>query len=102
MEAALWYVFTGTRGGPNRARILRAVEERPRNTNQLAEALDLDYKTVQHHLSVLVENDVLRNSGEYGAVYLPTDRVKSNWQTVETIFGQLDDVEPTGGTEATE
>jgi DNA-binding transcriptional ArsR family regulator len=103
MEAALWYVFTGTRGGPNRARILRAVEERPRNTNQLAEALDLDYKTVQHHLSVLVENGVLRTSGdEYGAVYLPTDRVRNNWETVESILGQLDDVGQAGSTEATE
>ncbi len=53
MEAALWYVLSGTRGGANRARILRALDERPRNANQLAEDLDLDYKTVRHHLEVL-------------------------------------------------
>jgi len=46
MEAVLWQVLAGTRGGPNRARLLRAVEERPRNANQPAEALDLDYRTV--------------------------------------------------------
>jgi len=77
MEAVLWYVLTGTRGGANRVRILRAVDERPRNANQLAEDLDLDDKTVRHHLDVLVENDIVTKSGDdYGAVYLPTDRVR--------------------------
>ena len=71
MEAVLWYVFVGTRGGENRARLLRALDEQPRNPNQLADDLNLDYTTVRHHLDVLVDNDILRNSGdEYGAVYL--------------------------------
>ncbi|MFC7227113.1 winged helix-turn-helix domain-containing protein [Salinirubellus salinus] len=87
MEAALWYVLTGTRGGKNRARILRALDERPRNANQLAEDLDLDYKTIRHHLDVLAENDVVRDSGDdYGAVYLPTQRVRQHWDTVEQIL----------------
>ena len=90
MEGVLWYVLTGTRGGPNRARILAAVAEMPRNANQLAEALDLDYKTVRHHLDVLVENDVVRKSGDdYGAVYLPTERTKSHWDTVEEIVEEV-------------
>jgi DNA-binding transcriptional ArsR family regulator len=87
MEAALWYVLTGTRGGTNRARILRALDERPRNANQLAEDLELDYKTVRHHLDVLGDNDIVRDSGDdYGAVYLPTQRVRQNWETVEQIL----------------
>jgi DNA-binding transcriptional ArsR family regulator len=87
MEAALWYVLTGTRGGTNRARILRALDERPRNANQLAEDLNLDYKTIRHHLDVLADNDVVRDSGDdYGAVYLPTQRVRQNWETVEQIL----------------
>ena len=87
MEAVLWYVLTGTRGGSNRIRILRALDERPRNANQLADDLDLDYKTVRHHLDVLEENDILTNSGDdYGAVYLPTDQARHNWDTVEKII----------------
>ena len=90
MEAVLWYVIVGTRGGENRARILDAVEEKPRNANQLAEDLDLDYKTVRHHCDVLVENNVLRASGEeYGAVYLPTEAARANWDVVEDIFQTL-------------
>lgn len=91
MEAALWYVLSGTRGGANRARILRAVDERPRNPNQLAEALDLNYDTVRHHLDVLADNDVVRASGDdYGAVYLPSDRVRNHWDVVESITEQLE------------
>ncbi|MFC7046284.1 ArsR/SmtB family transcription factor [Halobacteriaceae archaeon GCM10025711] len=92
MEAVLWYVLTGTRGGPNRVRLLRAVDERPRNANQLAEQLDLDYKTVRHHLDVLEENGIVEDSGdEYGAVYLPTDQARSNWDVVEAIFEEVAD-----------
>ena len=74
MEAVLWYVFTGTRGGPNRVRLLKAVDERPRNANQLAEELDLDYKTVRHHLDVL----------------LPTDQVRTHWDTIQQIFEEVE------------
>ena len=87
MEAVLWYVLTGTRGGPNRVRILRAVDERPRNANRLAEDLDLDYKTIRHHLDVLLENDVVEKTGDgYGAVYSPTDRARDHWDVVAEII----------------
>lgn len=91
MEGVLWYVLTGTRGGPNRVRLLRTVAERPRNANQLAEELDLDYKTVRHHLGVLEENGIVTKSGdEYGAVYLPTDRTRDHWDVVEEIMAEVD------------
>jgi len=91
MEGTLWYVLTGTRGGHNRIRILRAVDERPRNAHQLADDLDLDYKTVRHHLDVLLDNDIVDKSGDdYGAVYLPTERVRANWETVERIFERVE------------
>lgn len=91
MEAALWYVLTGTRGGKNRIRLLQTLDERPRNANQLAEDLDLDYKTVRHHLEVLEENNIVRDSGDdYGAVYLPTEQVRVHWETVETIIDDAD------------
>jgi len=62
-----------------------------RNANQLAEDLDLDYKTIRHHLDVLADNGIVQDSGDnYGAVYLPTDRVRTHWETVETIMEQLD------------
>ena len=91
MEAALWYVLSGTRGGANRARILRTLDERPRNANQLAEALDLDYKTVRHHLDVLADNNVITDSGDdYGKVYLPSEAARVHWETVEEILEEVE------------
>lgn len=91
MEGVLWYVLTGTRGGKNRVRILRALDERPRNANQLAEAVDLDYTTVRHHLDVLTDNGILDRKGDnYGAIYLPSDRARSNWDIVEDIIDRVE------------
>lgn len=93
MEGVLWYVLTGTPGGPNRARILQAIDRRPRNANKLADSLDLDYKTVRHHLDVLQENDVVRNSGDdHGAVYLLTQQAEANWHTVEEIISETEEL----------
>jgi DNA-binding transcriptional ArsR family regulator len=90
METTLQEVLASTQGGPNRARILRALDERPRNANQLADALDLDYKTVRHHLEVLREKNIVQRSGDdYGAIYLPTDRVRHYWDTVEDIIDSI-------------
>ena len=70
---------------------MRALANRPRNANQLAEDLDLDYKTVRHHLDVLVENDIVQSSGDdYGAVYLPTDAARDNWDTIEEIIEEVE------------
>ena len=91
MEGVLWYLLASSRGGPTRVRILRALDERPRNANQLAEALDLDYTTVRYHLDVLREDNVVRKTGgDYAAVYLFTDQVKANWETVEEILETVD------------
>jgi len=91
MEAVLWQVLAGTRGGPNRARILRALDERPRNRNQLADDLDLNYKTVDHHVEVLEDNGLVECAGsDYGAVYLPSDRAEANWGTIEEIADQVE------------
>jgi len=94
MEGVLWYVFASTRGGENRARLLRAIDEQPRNANKLAEVLDLDYTTIRHHLDVLEENNIVTASGdEYGAVYLPTEQCRANWETVEEVLDTVLDEE---------
>ena len=61
------------------------------NTNQLAKDLDLNYKTVQHHLEVLEENDVLRTQGaDYGQMYFLTDQMEANLDILEEIADQAD------------
>ena len=95
MEDVLWYLLASSRGGQTRARLLQAIDDQPRNANQLAEALELDYTTVRYHLDVLIDDNVLkRTGGGYGDVYLPTDQAKHNWETVMEITRQVLPEEP--------
>jgi DNA-binding transcriptional ArsR family regulator len=90
MDVVLWQALAGTRGGPNRARILQALDERPRNPNQLADDLDLAYNTIRHHLEVLERNEIVASSdADYGTVYMPSDRAREHWNTVEEIMSQV-------------
>ena len=92
METVLWQTLAGTRGGPNRARVLRALADQPRNANQLADDLGLAYNTVRYHLDVLEENGVITSSdADYGVIYLPSERARTHWDTVERILTQVDD-----------
>jgi DNA-binding transcriptional ArsR family regulator len=86
-----WYLLGGTRGGPNRVEILKALRERPLNANQLAGAVRLDYKTIEHHLRVLTENGLVTSSerGTYGAVLFLTPAMDEAWPLLEEIWGKI-------------
>ena len=91
MEKALWYLLAGTRGGENRARIIRLVDERPRNANKLAGELGVDYNTVRHHLDVLLDHNVVESGGDdYGALYFLTDQFEHHRDTFEEITDELE------------
>ncbi|MFB6105603.1 MAG: ArsR/SmtB family transcription factor [Halobacteriaceae archaeon] len=91
MEKALWYLLTATRGGENRARIIRALSERPMNANQLAEELDVSYKTARHHLDMLADHGVVESGGnDYAKLYFLTDRFERHRDTFETIVERPD------------
>lgn len=92
MEGVLWQLLASSRGADTRTRLLRAIDSRPRNPNQLADALDMDYTTIRHHLRVLEDNNVITaSSDDYGAVYLPTDQVRTHWDTVEEILDTVEE-----------
>jgi hypothetical protein len=40
MKRVIWWLIVGTKGGVNRARIIRALKKRPFNANQLTEVPD--------------------------------------------------------------
>ena len=52
----LGWLIAGTRGGVTRARIITALKDSPSNANQLSTLLKLDYRTVRHHLDILLNN----------------------------------------------
>lgn len=88
MEGILWWLIAGTRGGINRARIINELNSRPYNINQLATGLNLDYKTVRHHMDVLMKNKIVESSGEgqYGTVYMLSNTMKDNFDAFKKIW----------------
>lgn len=91
MRKVLWWLIGGARGGRNRFRIIKTLEREPMNANQLATTLDLDYKTIRHHLDLLVENDVVEAVGDgYGDTYFLTERMESNLDVLESIAESAD------------
>ena len=67
----LSYLLTATRGGMTRGKILESLRKKPQNMHQLSKSLNLDYKTIQHHIDVLIDNGVISavKKGSYGALY---------------------------------
>jgi DNA-binding transcriptional ArsR family regulator len=91
MEKALWYLLAGTRGGENRARIIRVLDERPRNANRIADELDVDYNTVRHHLDMLLDHDVIECGGDdYGTMYFLTDQFEHHREAFEEIIEHVE------------
>jgi DNA-binding transcriptional ArsR family regulator len=86
----LWYLFGGSRGAPNRIRIIEILRERPSNIHQLSEFLGLDYKGVQHHISVLEKNNLIIKAGEkYGVLYFISDYLQHNLAAYDEIKSKI-------------
>lgn len=87
----LWFVFTGSKGGLNRIRLISAIKKTPLNANQLAKELGLDYKAIQHHVNVLEKNNLITRVGEkYGAIFFISTFLEVNLETFDEIVTKLE------------
>jgi DNA-binding transcriptional ArsR family regulator len=74
MRRNVWWLIAGSRGGENRARIIETLHDKPLNAHQLAEILNLDYKTIRHHLDLLITNQIIIPEGSgYGKIFFLTE-----------------------------
>ncbi|MFZ0891422.1 MAG: winged helix-turn-helix domain-containing protein [Thermoplasmata archaeon] len=88
-RSLMWYLLCGTRGGPNRVRIIERLHRSPENAHQLAAHLGLDYRTVRHHLLLLERNGaVARPVGDaYAAPYELSPYLAEHFQELKgTLF----------------
>lgn len=88
-KRTMMYLLIGTRGGYNRLKILRLIQEEPMNANKICERLQLDYKTVQHHIKILEESKIIVTSspkGTYGAMYFLAAYVEKNISFIDDIW----------------
>jgi DNA-binding transcriptional ArsR family regulator len=90
LKYLLGWLIAGTRGGPTRAKIIAALKEIPQNANQLATALQMDYKTMRHHLEVLEKNKIITSIGDrYGATYFLSQTMEENYVLFEEIMMKI-------------
>ncbi len=95
-ERLLWWLFAGSAGAGTRAIILLGIRERPRNAQQLSQALNLDYTTIRHHLKVLERNRLVITEGEkYGKIYFVSDSMEAHWDKLEAMLKRMP--RPKGG-----
>lgn len=67
-------------------KIIDLLKSRPYNINQLSEALGLDYKAVQHHISIMQKNNLVTKVGKkYGILYFISNYLESNIGSLEEI-----------------
>ena len=87
----LLYLFTSTRGGFTRLRIIMHLLDQPYNTHQLSKELDLDYKAIQHHMKVLQKNNMVSKIGEkYGAIFHLSTFLEINISALDEAIEKLD------------
>ncbi len=87
----LLYLFTSTRGGFTRLRIIMHLLDQPYNTHQLSKELGLDYKAIQHHMKVLEKNNMVSKIGEkYGAIFHLSTFLEINISTLDEAIEKLD------------
>ncbi len=66
------------------------LREAPLNANQLAQKLEMDYKTVRHHLRVLSKNRMVTEVGEgYGAMYFVSPELEQNYDEFLKIWERM-------------
>ncbi len=90
LSQSLWYALAGTRGGVTRIQMLQLLRERPYNVNQLHEKLNLDYKTVQHHIKVLLSENIITTDDrkKYGCMYFLSPLLEENIEVLDSILGK--------------
>jgi len=85
-----WLLFAGSRGSDARIRIMSVLRKRPRNRNQLAIELGIDYKNIQHHIKVLEENNLVKKIGiHYGVTYYISELFMHNEIAFDEIRNKL-------------
>ncbi len=90
IKTVFWLLFVGRRGGTNRIRIMSVLRNRPRNKNQLATELGVDYKNIQHHIKVLEENNLVKKIGNpYGVTYCVSALFENNEIVFDEIVARL-------------
>ncbi|MGD0451448.1 MAG: winged helix-turn-helix domain-containing protein [Candidatus Bathyarchaeia archaeon] len=85
----LGWLIAGSKGGPMRAKMVEILKDTPQNANQLAILLEVDYKTIRHHIEILEKNNLITSAGGagsgYGTTYFLSPALEENYALFEDI-----------------
>lgn len=87
MYARIRWLLVESRGGPIRSKILLLLRDRPTNINRIAREINMDYKTIKHHLELLEKNGLVKRLGlRYGDVYFIDDNAYKHWNELYALI----------------
>jgi len=90
-ENLLAEVFTGMQGRYTRLRIIQLLKDQPFNANQIAHELGLDYRTIQHNITVLeTKNMISRVGGKYGGIFFLSPLLEDNLDVLDQVIKKVE------------
>ena len=94
LQKKISYLILGMKGGENRIQIIKKLNERPYNINQLSQVLGLNYRTITHHVNILLKNEIISTSKAfgYGDVYFLSPNIEGTYEyflEIEQKFNNL-------------
>ena len=71
--------------------MINMLVQRPYNANQLSKELGMDYKTIRHHIDVLLKHNIIVTEGDkYGTMYFLSSQMEANLDEFGIIWEKID------------
>ncbi|RAP53321.1 MAG: transcriptional regulator [Methanosphaera sp. rholeuAM270] len=91
MKKVIQWILLGTKGSENRIKIIQKIKEKPSNINQLSKELNLNYRTVKHHISKLKEFNIVESYGaKYGKLYFLSDYMSEHYDEFTELLKSIE------------
>jgi predicted transcriptional regulator len=52
-QQTIYWLIAGSKGGKSRISILKEIEKKPANLNEISKITRMNYKTAQHHIELM-------------------------------------------------
>ncbi|MGI9566646.1 MAG: ArsR/SmtB family transcription factor [Nitrosopumilus sp.] len=88
-----WDLFCKYNVTTSRIRIMKVIRRKQLNTYQISKEVELDHKTVLHHLRILEKNNLVVKMGpRYGAKYFPATLFQQHEMLFDEILLKLESI----------